>query len=348
MIGPGTPSFRQTPRCGVGAVADERDGAHAGRSGGVGVRSSRPIHPGGGERRAGRVLAAALSILVLAGSVVLGAKPLTRIDGCVLVPTEWADGDSFLVRTPDQREFTVRLYGADCLEWHVTDASDERRLRAQRRYFGITGIDPDPRKAIGIAKDFGESAAKQARKVLAEPFTIHTAFSDARGDGRYERIYAFVTTSEGADLASELVRIGLARAFGVSRETYDGRSQDEYRAHLDDLELQAASARRGIWSLTNWETLPEERRAQRSEDEELAIALGTAPLAAGQRVDPNRAARDELMQLPGIGEELANRIIEHRPYALPEDLRNVPGIGPATLGKIRPHLVFPAAEPETR
>ena len=49
-------------------------------------------------------------------------KPLTEIKGCTLVPTEWADGDSFLVKTPEGKEFTVRLYGADCLEWHVTDS----------------------------------------------------------------------------------------------------------------------------------------------------------------------------------------------------------------------------------
>lgn len=275
---------------------------------------------------------------LLASNTVWAAKPLTTIEDCILVPTEWADGDSFLVRTPDRQELTVRLYGVDCLEWHVTDATDERRLRAQRRYFGITAIDPDARKAIGIAKGFGESAAKHVRDTLGQPFTIHTAFSDARGDGRHKRVYAFITTARGTDLASDLVRAGLARAFGVSRETPDGRSQNEYRAHLDDLELQAVSARRGIWNKTNWDTLPDERRAQRAEDEELAIATGHAPLAAGQLIDPNLAPRDELMQIPGIGEELAHRIIENRPYATPEDLLDVPGIGPATLAKIRSYL----------
>lgn len=288
-------------------------------------------------RSTGR-LAACLAVLSLNWMSAWAAEPLTRIQNCVFVPAEWADGDSFLIRTPDNQEFTVRLYGADCIEWHVTNSTDERRLRAQRRYFGITGADPDPRKAIEAARSFGERAGNHVAKALSQPFTVHTAFSDARGDGRYKRIYGFITTSRGTDLASELVRAGLARAFGVSRETYDGRSQDEYRAHLDDLELQAISARRGIWGLTNWEALPEERRAQRAEDEELAIALGTAPLPSGQTINPNDAARDELMQLPGIGEELANRIIEHRPFAHPEDLLRVPGIGPATLAKIRPHL----------
>lgn len=289
----------------------------------------------------------ALTKSVVAGAALLlscmtwGAEPLTTIENCILVPTEWADGDSFLVRTPANEELTVRLYGVDCLEWHVTDATDERRLRSQRRYFGITSIDPDIRVAVKIAKSFGESAHRFASAALSNPFSVHTTFADARGDGKHKRIYAFVTTRQGTDLASDLVQAGLARAFGVTRETQKGQTQDEYRALLADLELQAASSRRGIWSKTNWESLPDERRTQRIEDEELAIALGEAPIAPGQLIDPNTAARDELMLLPGIGEELANRIIEHRPIRAPSDLLKVPGIGPATLSKIHPHLKLP-------
>lgn len=279
---------------------------------------------------------------ILTGSLASGAEPLTTFENCILVPTEWADGDSLLVRTPANEEFTVRLYGADCLEWHVTDATDERRLRAQRRYFGISAIAHDTRAAVKIAKSFGESAHRFASAALTKPFSIHTAFADARGDGKHKRIYAFVTTGQGTDLASDLVRAGLARAFGVSRENQNGHSQDEYRAYLADLEIQAASSRRGIWSKTNWESLPDERRTQRIEDEELAIAMGEAPLAPGHLIDPNTAARDELMLLPGIGEELANRIIEHRPIQAPSDLLKVLGIGPGVLAKIHPHLKLPA------
>jgi len=63
------------------------------------------------------------------------AKLLEKIEECIFVPTKWADGDSFLIRTRAGKEYTIRLYGADCMEWHIGDNTDERRLRAQRRYF---------------------------------------------------------------------------------------------------------------------------------------------------------------------------------------------------------------------
>jgi competence protein ComEA len=70
-------------------------------------------------------------------------------------------------------------------------------------------------------------------------------------------------------------------------------------------------------------------------------AAGSPGLAAVPGpVDVNRAGRDELVTLPGVGPALADRILEHRrlqgPFRSPEDLLAVPGIGPATLERIRP------------
>ena len=168
------------------------------------------------------------------------ADPLTHLERCTLVKADWSDGDSFSVRTADGKEITIRLYGADCIEWHVTDESDARRLRAQRRYFGISGFGSSPQESIEAAKGFGGKAAEEVARALAEPFSVHTAYSDARGDGRYKRFYGFVTTSKGEDLAIRLVGLGHARAFGVYRETPSGVTSKEYRASLEDLELKAA------------------------------------------------------------------------------------------------------------
>ncbi len=276
------------------------------------------------------------------------ASELQTFHGCTLIPTEWADGDSFRVRFQKgkvgkvgkegegETEHTVRLYGADCLEKTVTHPSDARRLRAQRRYFGIADYGGTPKESIDLAKFLGNAAAVEVKKILQKPFTVHTAFADGRGDGKYKRSYAFVTTSEGKDLATQLVELGLARAFGVYRSTPDGLSQDEYREQLQDAELVAARNGAGIWKYTDWSSLPAERRAERQEDEETAIALGNEKPSGPLNV--NTASRDELMKIPGVGEVTANRIIEKRPYQYPEELLEVSGIGAKTLEKIRPYV----------
>jgi competence protein ComEA len=46
------------------------------------------------------------------------------------------------------------------------------------------------------------------------------------------------------------------------------------------------------------------------------------------------------MALPGIGEVMALRIIEGRPYSSAKDLLRVPGIGQKTLEKLWPYLTF--------
>ena len=65
----------------------------------------------------------------------------------------------------------------------------------------------------------------------------------------------------------------------------------------------------------------------------------------GDRVAVNRASREELQRLPGVGPALAARIEEDRfrngPYQTPNDLLRVPGIGPATLNRFRDRLHLP-------
>ncbi len=280
----------------------------------------------------GRALSLLLALLL--GSLPALAAELQEIAGVRLVPTEWADGDSFLVRFPDGSEHTLRLYGADCLESRVTDDVDARRLRAQRRYFGIAGYGGSARSSIELAKSQGDAATREVRALLANPFTIHTAFADAMGDGRYKRIYAFVTTADGKDLAAHLVGQGLARAFGVYRASPQGLAKDDYREVLRDAELLAATQRKGIWAYTDWDMLTQERQAERTEKSESRIAQGTQQPAGG--VDLNTAARDELMRVPGIGEATANAIIEGRPYKSIDELVRLKGIGEKKLAKIRP------------
>lgn len=59
-------------------------------------------------------------------------------------------------------------------------------------------------------------------------------------------------------------------------------------------------------------------------------------------VDVNRATVDELIAVPGIGESLAQRIVDFRakngPFQRVDDLLKVRGIGEKSLEKLRPHL----------
>lgn len=259
------------------------------------------------------------------------AELLQKFEGCTRLEEEWADGDSFPVKFPDGQTRTVRLYGVDCLEMHVQgDESNARRLRDQRRYFGIGDIT--------VAKAQGERARAETAKLLEKPFTVWTSFADGRGDGRFNRIYGFVVTSSGQDLSSALVKMGMARAFGVVRAGPDGKAGEEWRDELKDLELQAAKLGKGAWAFTNWEKLPEERKAARAEEAEIAEAQNGKMIDNGKTLDPNKAARDELMKLPGVGEKTADAIIEARPFKTVDDLGKVQGLGPKSLEKLKPFL----------
>lgn len=66
------------------------------------------------------------------------------------------------------------------------------------------------------------------------------------------------------------------------------------------------------------------------------------------QIDLNIAERAELLQLPGVGESLALRILnyrqEHGGFHRVDDLRRIKGIGPITLEKVRPHVCVSETE----
>lgn len=69
-----------------------------------------------------------------------------------------------------------------------------------------------------------------------------------------------------------------------------------------------------------------------------AHSAGSDSPGAGELLDLNTASQAALEGLPGIGPAKARDIIAHRPYTSVDDLLRVPGIGPATLERLRPHV----------
>ncbi len=269
-------------------------------------------------------------LLFAVSSVALGQE-LQKFENCRLAEAGWADGDSFPVKLPDGREIVLRLYYVDCNEVAAATETDQRRVRDQSSYFGID----DHQVTLG----FGRRAADEVKNMLSKPFTVQTAFASAPGRSAKPRTYGFVTLPDGRDLGEVLVGQGLARSYGVRRNTPDGLVAEAAEAKMDDLELGAAIARRGIWAKTDPQQLVALREDRREEDRELQEAFGTA---GGQPIDPNTATVDEIMLLPGVGAVLAERIVEGRPYQTVEDLRRVPGVGDKVFAKLKESLqIFP-------
>jgi competence protein ComEA len=76
------------------------------------------------------------------------------------------------------------------------------------------------------------------------------------------------------------------------------------------------------------------------------FVVGVAGSGTGDgRVYVNRASESELDALPGVGPVLAAEIVAHRdihgPFAVVEDLLDVPGIGEAKLASMRDSVAIP-------
>ncbi|SMM99998.1 hypothetical protein SPONL_1024 [uncultured Candidatus Thioglobus sp.] len=236
------------------------------------------------------------------------------------------DGDSFYVNAGNQN-LHLRLYFVDCPETNAGSRSDASRIREQTRYFGVNDVK--------TTMQFGKLASEFTQQTLAQPFTVHTAFSNAMGRSKQKRIYAMISINSGEDLGSLLVKNGLCRPKGVGKKTYADISRKNMFAILDNLQDAAMLKKIGIWAKTDADKIVELRTQQLEENMQLDKIRNHYKIEIGL-IDINTSTAQELQSIKGIGAVIAKRIIAARPYKNIAELTKVRGIGEKTYQKLAP------------
>src|ERR1044071_3450279 len=161
------------------------------------------------------------------------SKDWIVLKDCRLSSNAANDGDSFHVAA-GPKDYLFRLYFVDAPE---ADEMTPRRLIDQAKYFNIT---------VPQAIEVGRTAKDFMQEKLSQPFTVCTHMSDAMGQSRLERFYAFVETKEG-DLGEQLVRNGLARSYGFKAAPPGLTSTRIELAKLQQLEDEAKRDKISGW-----------------------------------------------------------------------------------------------------
>jgi DNA uptake protein ComE-like DNA-binding protein len=309
--------------------------------------------------RSARIALLGVAVLWLAVVDLDARDDWTVLENCRFIVNPADDGDSFHVSVSN-KEYIFRLYLVDTPE---TDARTPARLIEQAKYFQIT---------VPQAIEVGEAAKEFTREKLSEPFTVFTRMSDAMGDSKIQRFYAFVQTKEG-DLGEQLVRNGLARNYGFKGAPPGLKNSRLELEKLQQLEDEAKKDRIGAWGINAGRL---NLRAQNSAPFSVFVAGEKArpratrpantfprisaspaltPSSAAMspvepkkshakentplgKIDINTATEKELMMVPGIGHVMAARIIAARPFRSADDLKKVSGIGDKKYVQIRPYF----------
>lgn len=183
---------------------------------------------------------------------------------CELLREEYRDGDSFHVRvlTGSQQgeEKIFRLYFVDAPE---TVLDFPQQVTDQMKDFGL-----DRQEDLVAA---GKSAADFTYRLLqGKRFEVFTRWEDARGNSALPRYYGVVRVG-GRNVGEELVRAGLARAYGKTYAPSGGVAEpyptpavlERFREGLRGLQSAAIRRKVGAFSRTRLILQPGETVPQR-------------------------------------------------------------------------------------
>ena len=118
------------------------------------------------------------------------------------------------------------------------------------------------------------------------------------------------------------------------REELAGNSRWQLFAALGVVALIVALL---AWPKKSREQEFAERYSERMDGYQYQSAPVQHEMAPG-RIDINKAPLQELVRVPGVGESLAHKIIEKRPFSTMEDLLDVRGVGDVNLSIIRQYV----------
>lgn len=144
-----------------------------------------------------------------------------------------------------------------------------------------------------------------------------------------------------ADELARLPRVGE----GLARRIVERRERHGPFRNLADLDSVSGIGPALLASAAPHLTLPPASAAPAVAAPRASQSARPGRASAAQKgapMDVNHATAAQLESLPGIGPALAARIVAHRarngPFRSPDDLRQVSGIGTATLERLRPRV----------
>jgi endonuclease YncB( thermonuclease family) len=184
-----------------------------------------------------RAFAPAIVPLLLAASFAFAAPPGWEVlENCRLASSEYADGDSFHV-IHNGKDHHFRLYFVDCPE---TDDRFPARLEDQAKALGIQ---------LSEVMTVGKKAGEFSAALLQQPFTVLTKWEDARGASKSQRFYAVILVGN-KNLAEELTKNGLARAYGMPADYPSAAQTQSFQRRLKGLQASAINSRKGGYALS--------------------------------------------------------------------------------------------------